>query len=79
MIENPRNITAWKETHKIDIHQDRSNVKSAHLKFTNLGLHNFVAKGDGTFLVIAQRVSAAFACTSGELWTESRGHQISFH
>lgn len=45
---------------KFDLNKEKSLAYS--------GLDNFVAKGDGAFLVIAQRVSAAFACTSGELW-----------
>lgn len=37
--------------------------------YTNLELESLVDKGDGAFRVIAHKVSAALACTSGELCT----------
>lgn len=33
-----------------------------------LGLDSLANRGDGAFLVIAHKVSAVLACTSGELW-----------
>jgi len=45
---------------------DAQSCTPSSMKRTNLGLHIFAARGGGAHRVTAERISAAFACTSAD-------------